>query len=107
MEATPSIMKANLALSFTAICARLSHFIISCQSAANLQNKSDSSPGKCSMDWIILHSSISDLLEKINPFNKLVKEVSEDDRLSGLPSVTPLLLNAFLFGYFHGFMQVC
>jgi hypothetical protein len=104
MEATPSIMKANLALSFTAICACLSHFIISCQSATNLQNKSDSGPGECSMDWIILHSGISHLLEKINPFNKLVKEVSEDDRLSGLPSITPPLLDTLLFGCFREFM---
>jgi hypothetical protein len=56
------------------------------------------------MDWIILHSGISHLLEKINPFNKLVKEVSEDDRLSGLPSITPPLLDTLLFGCFREFM---
>jgi hypothetical protein len=107
MEATPSIMKANLALSFTAICTSQSFIILPWQSATNLQNKSDSGPGECSMGWIILHSDISDLLEKVNPLNKLVKEVSEDDRLVGLPSITPPLLDTLLFGCFREFMQVC
>jgi hypothetical protein len=47
------------------------------------------------MHWAILHSNIPHLLEKVNPLDNLIKEVSEDDSFSGLPNVSPPLLDAF------------
>ena len=74
----------------------LSHDFFLSWDATNLQKKSDASPGKCSMDGIILNSNISNLLEKINPLSDLAKQVSEDNCLSTLPSISPSLINAFL-----------
>jgi hypothetical protein len=56
------------------------------------------------MGRIVLHSGIPNLLEKVNPLNNLIKEVSEDNCLSGLPGVSPPLLDALLFGCFREFM---
>lgn len=43
---------------------------------------------------IILHSAISDLLEKVNPFDHFGKEVSEDYFFPTFPGVVPSFLNA-------------
>jgi hypothetical protein len=39
----------------------------------NLQEKPDASPGKCSMDWIILNSDVPNLLEDIDPLDDLAE----------------------------------
>jgi hypothetical protein len=80
--------------------------IFLCWDATNLEEKSDASPGKCGMDRIILGSIISNLPEKINPFNDLAKEVSEDNCLSTLPGISPSLIDAFLLGLFGKHLQV-
>jgi hypothetical protein len=39
----------------------------------NLQKKSNASPGKPSMDWIVLNRDVSDLLEEIDPPDDLAE----------------------------------
>ena len=64
--------------------------------ATNLQEKSDACPWERCMDWIILNSGISNLLEKVNPFNNLAKKVSEDNCLPALPGISLSLVDTFL-----------
>jgi len=67
---------------------------------ANLQEKSDASPGKCSMNRIILNCGVPDLLEEINPPDDLAKQVHNYDGLSTLSGISPFFIDAFLLCVF-------
>lgn len=58
---------------------------------ANLQQKPESSPRNCSMNWIILHHKIANKLEFIHPTNNLVGHITENDCFS-FPRKFPLPL---------------
>ncbi len=75
--------------------------------ATHLQDKPDPSPRKCRMDWIILDSNITDLLEQVDPFDHFIKEIPKDHSLPAPPSISPSLIDAFLFGFFDKYLQVC
>ena len=46
------------------------------------------------MHWIILNGRVPNLLENVNPFDHFGEQVSEDNRLSTLPSISPSFLDA-------------
>ena len=58
------------------------------------------------MDRVKLNNDISDVLEKVDPMNNPIEQVSEDDCLPAFPSVSPSLLHALLFRCFGKFAQV-
>ena len=72
----------------------------------NLQEKSNTSPRKCSMNRIILNSRIPDLLKKIDPLGDLAKQIHEDDGLPTLSCVSPSFLDTLFLWLLSEFEKI-
>lgn len=61
-----------------------------------LQEETNASPRECSMNWIILHCAISNLFEDVQSPDHLVKKISNNHSLTGLPGVSPTSFDTVL-----------
>ena len=74
----------------------------------DLQHQAKSCPGKCSMGRIILHSSVANCYEFLNPIDDLLNHVSENNGLATWLLECQAFLHAdlpFLLGFFQGLRE--